>query len=65
MKLNIHIPVEGGCSRLTVASIRHNKAGRGPDSGMKDALMKQEPEVIANPKGTAVNLSLVQPSLGL
>ena len=31
---------------------------------MKHALMKQELEVIADPKGTAVNLSLVQSSLG-
>jgi len=31
---------------------------------MKEALMKLEPEVIAAPKGVAVNLSLVQPSLG-
>lgn len=31
---------------------------------MEQALMKLEPEVIADPRGTAVNRSLVQPSLG-
>ena len=31
---------------------------------MKHALMKLEPEVTADPKGTAANLSLVQRSLG-
>jgi len=31
---------------------------------MKQALMKMEPEVAADPKGTAANLSLVQQSLG-
>ena len=30
---------------------------------MEQALMKMEPEVIATPKGVAVNRSLVQPSL--
>ncbi|HET7580490.1 MAG TPA: hypothetical protein VFK33_14510 [Bacillales bacterium] len=43
--------------------IQIQKVGRGPDSTMKEALMKKELEVIADPKGTAVNLSLVHPSL--
>ena len=40
-------------------SIQLNKVGLGSDLGMKQALMKQELKVIADPKGTAVNLTMV------
>ena len=63
MTLHIHISVEGGSTALQWP-IQHGKIGPGPDWGMKDAPMKMEPEVIADPKGTAVNLSLAQRSLG-
>lgn len=43
--------------------IQFHKVSQGPDPGMKDALVKLEPEVIANPKGIAVNLSIVKSSL--
>jgi len=62
VRLNIHLPVEGGQAALQWP-VQINKAGRGPDSGMEDAPMKQEPEVTADPRGTAVNMSIVQLSL--
>ena len=47
----------------TVADTDMTKVGRGPNSRMKDALMKLEPEVVVDPRGTTANLSLPQPSL--
>ena len=65
MQLERHLPVGGGEARLTVAGTKGlPKAGRGPDPEMEQAPVKSEPEVIADPRGTAVNQSLVQPSPG-
>jgi hypothetical protein len=60
-----HLPVEGGAACLTVADTNpqnRSRSGFG-EVALALALMKLEPEVIVEPKGTTVNLSLVQPSL--
>jgi hypothetical protein len=66
VRLNTHLPVEGGAACLTVADVNpqsRSRSGFGAIA-LAMALMKLEPEVIVEPKGTTVNLSLVQPSLG-
>ena len=65
MRLNTHLPVEGGEACPTVADTNpqnRSRSGFGAVA-LAMALMKLEPEVIVEPKGTTVNLSLVQPSL--
>ena len=47
-----------GAFRATVAGTNTHNPSRGPDSRMKQVSMKLESEVIADPKGTAVNWSL-------
>ena len=60
------IPVEGGqLSRdgcLTMADTIAWRIGLSSDRGMKDAPVKSEPEVIADPKGTAVNEAMLPQS---
>ena len=53
------IPVGGGQlskgGRLTMAGTKVCKAGLSSDRWMKHTAVKSEPEVIADPRGTAVN----------
>ena len=49
MRLDTRLPMEGGHAALQWPEQIHN-TGRGPDSGMRYALMKLESEVIADPK---------------
>ena len=62
VRLDIRLPMEGGRSRPTVAGPNPQCQ---PWFGFRDAtgLMKLESEVIADPKGTAVNRPLVPSSL--
>jgi len=59
----IPIPVEGGLlgkgGRLTMAGTKVWKPGLSPDRRMKHAAVKSERELIADPKGTAVNTALL------
>jgi len=56
------IPVEGGQlsqgGRLTMAGAKAWKPGPSSDRRMQQAAVKPEPEVIADPRGTAVNMAL-------
>ena len=47
---------KGGC--LTMAGTKACKTGPSSDRRMKEAAVKPEPEVIAGPRGSAVNLAL-------
>ncbi len=48
---------EGG--RLTMAGTKEWKPGLSPDRRMRQAAVKPESEVIADPRGTAVNSALL------
>lgn len=56
------LPVGGGLlrqgGRLTMAGTDADNPGLSPDRRMRQAAVKPEPEVIADPRGTAVNGAL-------
>ena len=51
-----------GTGRLTMAGTEVSKAGPSPDQRMQQAAVKSEPDVIVDPRGTAVNTALPLPS---
>ena len=58
------LPMGGGQlstgGRLTMAGTKVFKPGLSPDRRMQQAVVKLEPEVIAEPKATAVNRILLR-----
>ncbi|WP_176524429.1 hypothetical protein [Bacillus sp. AFS014408] len=50
--------MEGGSNPVLQWLVQNNKTSRGPDLWMKYVIMKMETEVIVNPRGMTVNVSL-------